>query len=364
MRSRLAATLFALGLATLVLRAQRAPVPGPGAFPPLDRYLDALREQAGIPGMSAIVVQDGEPIWEYASGFQNVGARIRATPDTPYLLGDMSSAIGAVLVLQCIEQRRMDLDEPVTRYGLSFPEPGVTLRHLLSHTSAVQPGESFTYSPDRFAQLATAVEWCAPQPYRKTVAHRILNRLAMIDSVPGTDWQDPQVVPDELFEQSDIDHYRDVLTRMALPYKVDGRGRSERMELPPAGIDASGGLVSTVRDLAKFDKALIPPLLLTEDTLNAAWTPVVSTNGTVLPMGLGWFSQTYRGERVVWHFGYIPNAYSSLMLKLPDRHLTFILLANSDRLSAPFQLASGDVTRSVYASLFLKRATCPLAGSC
>ncbi len=364
MRRRLAATLFALGLATLVLRAQQGPVPAPGAFPPLERYLDALREQAGIPGMSAIVAQDGEPIWEYASGFQNVGARIRATPDTPYLIGDMSSEIAAVLILQCIEQRRMDLDEPVTRYGLSFPEPGVTLRHLLSHTSAERPGEAFTYSPDRFAQLATAVEWCAPQPYRKSVAHRILKRLSMIDSVPGTDWQDPQIVPDELFEQSDIDHYRDVLSRMALPYKVDGRGRSERMELPPAGIDGASGLVSTVRDLAKFDKALIPPLLLTEDTLNVAWTPVTSSTGTVLPTGLGWFVQSYRGEPVVWNFGYVPNAYSSLMVKLPARGLTFILLANSDRLSAPFFLASGDVTRSVFATLFLKRATCPLVGSC
>ena len=29
-------------------------------------------------------------------------------------------------------------------------------------------------------------------------------------------------------------------------------------------------------------------------------------------MGLGWFVQFYRGERVVWHFGHVPNAYSSL----------------------------------------------------
>ena len=74
--------------------------------------------------------------------------------------------------------------------------------------------------------------------------------------------------------------------------------------------------------------------------------------------------QFYRGERVVWHFGFLPNAYSALMIKLPARHLTFILLANSDRLSAPFQLASGDVTRSVFATLFLKRSTCALAGLC
>ena len=74
--------------------------------------------------------------------------------------------------------------------------------------------------------------------------------------------------------------------------------------------------------------------------------------------------QYYRGERVVWHFGLMPNAYSALMVKLPERHLTFILLANSDRLTVPFQLASGDVTKSVFATLFLRRYTCALAGLC
>jgi hypothetical protein len=91
--------------------------------------------------------------------------------------------------------------------------------------------------------------------------------------------------------------------------------------------------------------------------VTAAWTPAAERNGIVSPMGLGWFVQTYRGERVVWHFGNVPNAYSSLVLKLPDRKVTFILLANSDGLSAPFQLTKGDVTRSLFASLFLRLTT-------
>jgi hypothetical protein len=74
-------------------------------------------------------------------------------------------------------------------------------------------------------------------------------------------------------------------------------------------------------------------------------------------MGLGWFVQFYRGERVVWAFGSVPNAYSALLLKLPAKNTTFILLANSDGLSAPFQLPAGDVTKSLFASLFLKLTT-------
>jgi hypothetical protein len=76
-----------------------------------------------------------------------------------------------------------------------------------------------------------------------------------------------------------------------------------------------------------------------------------------MPTGLGWFVQTYRSQQVVWHFGHVPNAYSSLIIKLPAKRLTLILLANSDGLVAPYQLPLGDVTRSIFGNLFLRLFT-------
>jgi CubicO group peptidase (beta-lactamase class C family) len=111
--------------------------------------------------------------------------------------------------------------------------------------------------------------------------------------------------------------------------------------------------VSTARDLARFDAA-VDTTLLREETRLAAWTNATGADQTTLPTGLGWFVQTYRNERIVWHFGVMPNAYSSLILKIPSRRLSVILLANSDGLSAPFQLQNGDATRSVFATLFLR----------
>ena len=46
--------------------------------------------------------------------------------------------------------------------------------------------------------------------------------------------------------------------------------------------------------------------------------------------------QNYNGQTLYWQFGNTPGAYSSLILKVPSKHLTLILLANSDGLSAPF----------------------------
>ena len=357
-------------LAIVVLRpAASAQQPSPiftpgGSIPVLDSYLDALRQQAGIPGMAAIVLKDGVTVWEKGYGFANTQTRERVTPDTPFLVGDMSGTLAAVLLLQCVEQRRLELDQPISRYGLAAPEADATLRGLLSHASPAAArgngGDPFVYSLERYAALTGLMEWCAPQPYRKSISHRVLNRLAMRDSVPGTDLIAADLpLPEGLFDADELARYRSVLQRLAVPYKVTGRTKADRTELPIATMSAAGGLVSTVRDLAKLDSALSPDgILLLDETLAAAWTPVFDRAGQATPMGLGWFVQFYRNERVVWHFGHLPNAYSSLILKLPPpKNITFILLANSDGLSNPFQLQSGDVTRSLFATLFLKLTT-------
>jgi CubicO group peptidase (beta-lactamase class C family) len=353
------ALVAGLLLASAGTRGQQPTIILPsGTLPVLDAYLDALRQQAGIPGMSAAVLSDGAVVWEKGYGFHNVATRERATPDTPYLVGDVSATFAAVLLLQCVEQRRLELDRPLEQYGASGLEPEATLRGILTHASPAAAKEPFTYSPERFSHLTSVMEWCAPQPYRKSVAHRLLNRLAMQDSVPGTDLRDPALqLPEGLFDTSDVERYRSVLERMAIAYKVAGRTRADRNDLPPVPITAGSGLVSTVRDLAKFDAALDSGLLLHEETLAAAWSPAPDRGGSPSPMGLGWFVQTHRGERVVWQFGSVPNAYSSLVLKLPARKITFILLANSDGLSAPFKLHTGDVTRSTFATIFLKLLT-------
>jgi CubicO group peptidase (beta-lactamase class C family) len=115
-------------------------------------------------------------------------------------------------------------------------------------------------------------------------------------------------------------------------------------------MNAGTGVVSTVRDLARFDAALSAGALLTPLTLSRAWE-----NAGSQPTGLGWFVQRYNGERVVWHFGLARDGYSGLFVKIPSRGLTLILLANSDGLAGPpYNLSEGSVTSNLFANLFLR----------
>lgn len=313
-----------------------------------ERYLESLRVQAGIPGMSALILEDGVVAWERGFGRADLERSIDATPMTPYPIGALSQAIGATLVLkECVDESFGTLNDPVASWNPFFPEPTTTLAQLLGH---VAPTGLFRYDPARFASLTSVAEACSSLPYQQLVAEEIFSRLGLIDSVPGTALATPNPDDVEQLGPNNLARYAAVLNRMAKAYRVDSRGRATRVDAAPTRANAATGLVSTVRDLAKFDATLRYDILLTRDTLIRAWTPVRPD----LPTGLGWFVQAYNGTPVVWQFGIVPEGYSSLILKLPTRGVTLILLANSDGLNATAGLERGDVDASVFARTFLR----------
>lgn len=315
-----------------------------------ERNLDQLRQESGIPGLSAAVVQGGQIVKEWGFGFADVERSIAAAPETPYPVTDLTQTFAAALVLQRVDQGYLDLSDPIQRWGTMLPEPGVTVRDVLMHTST----GAYRYDPARFAALTTMLEYYGRAPLRKVIAREILDRFAMLDTVPGRGMELSSATDETLFESDDLDRYAAVERRLAVPYRVDVQRRPTRSEYPAGGMTAATGLVSTVRDLARFDSVLDDHDFISAEMTAAMWAPPGALNGNRVPMGLGWFVQTYNNERILWHFGLAPGAFSSLILKVPGRDLTLILLANSDGLSAPFALSAGDVTTSLFARAFLR----------
>jgi CubicO group peptidase (beta-lactamase class C family) len=338
-----AVTLALLALAALPARPDAQQL----TFELFQRYIAALREQAGIPGLSAAISQDGKIAWERGFGYENVESSTQAGPDTLYPIGDLSQTFGATLVLgRCVEGGEFELDDRVQRWNQRSREQFTTFRELLSHRLSEGP---YSYNPPRLgAELTPAVEECADSEYPRLVATALLDRLGMAESVPGNDVAVSGSAARRLFTGPTLARYESLLRRVAVPYRVDGKGNATRSTYPATSLTSADGLISTVRDLARFDGALSDGVLLRRETREEAWT-----RSGPSPMGLGWYVQTYKGERVVWHFGLVKDAYSALLVKLPDRRLTLFLLANSDGLSAPFPMSAGDVTVSPFAKVFL-----------
>jgi CubicO group peptidase (beta-lactamase class C family) len=318
------------------------------------RYLEPLRVQAGIPGLSAAISANGRIIWEGGLGFADVEARVAAAPHTPYPIASISKTATSTLLMRCVEDGRLNLDAPIRTYTTSVPDATATVRHVLAMASDAAAGSTFRYDGDRFVALTSVVEACTGVSYRVALARQILDRIGMADSVPGHDLETPGDPASAAFDPATLTRYRAVLARIAKPYIVrDGRPTSG--DYPPKAINASAGLVSTVQDLARYDAAIDAHVLVSSLTQLIAWTPFRLAAGRDAPYALGWFVQSTVAGRAVWHYGQWPT-FSSLMLKLPDRGVTLILLANSDGLSGRFALASGDVTVSPFARAFVQAA--------
>ena len=339
----------ALCVSTAVIAVVLVQAPSRAQDLVLERFrdsLDALRTQAGIPALSATIVGTNDIVWEAAFGKQDVERSIAARPGTPFHLDGLTQTFTATLILGCVETSRLGLDERISQRVPDAPEPNATIRQLLSHTS----DGTFKYRLDRLNPLAGVVPMCARDSFRTALA-RLFDQLAMIDSVPGPDVV--QLSPDEVFTGPALERYGRVLGGLAIPYAVDSRGQPSPSRYSASTLQASGGIVSTTRDLAQFARGLMTGHGVAPDITALMWTPAVGANGQPLPHGLGWFVQSYNGETVVWQFGVSDNASSSLMLTVPGRGLTLVLLANSDGLSRPYPLAAGDVTVSPFARLFL-----------
>jgi CubicO group peptidase (beta-lactamase class C family) len=144
--------------------------------------------------------------------------------------------------------------------------------------------------------------------------------------------------------------------RLAVPYYVDERGNITKSEYPLFDVNTAAGIISTVQDLAKFDIALNKNQIISKQSKELAFTPMISKTGATLPYGLGWFVQTYGpvNQKILWAFVFGDNSISSLYIKIPKIELTTILLANSDGLCNFSGFADvGEVADSPFAKVFL-----------
>lgn len=186
------------------------------------------------------------------------------------------------------------------------------------------------------------LEGAAKKPFAQLLNERVLDPLKLANTSPNP--YNPAAcaavgcIPD------------DFLQRTARGYAFDGK---TPVDYPKHFVTAAG-FVSTVGDVLRFSMALDGDRLLNPETKRLAFAASTSSNGKVLPYGMGWFVQSRKGIKILWHYGW-DRANSSLIIKVPDREVTFVLLGNSEALSRKFDLGHDeDVTRSPFAREFLK----------
>jgi CubicO group peptidase (beta-lactamase class C family) len=113
----------------------------------LQTRLAELIEKHKVPGAAVGVLHDGV-VTEAAAGVINRNTGVEATTDTLWQIGSMSKPWTATVVMQLVDEGKLDLDAPVRDVISDFKVADedvaakVTLRHLLSHTSGID-GDHF-----------------------------------------------------------------------------------------------------------------------------------------------------------------------------------------------------------------------------
>ncbi|HEX6313996.1 MAG TPA: serine hydrolase domain-containing protein [Gemmatimonadaceae bacterium] len=323
---------------------------GPDAPPPakslaeFESQLEDLRVGLAIPGMAAIVMAHDTVVWEGSLGVADISSGKPVTPETRFHLASLTKTFASTILLQLVEQGLVRLDDPISNYGLTLTGPGVIrVRHLLSHTSEGVPGEQFRYNGDRFALLDQVIQRATSESFAKRVMDRIITPLALDHTAPN-----PLNAVAFAAAARDAGAY---IAGMATGYGVDNGNRPVPVAYPTS-FSSAAGLVSTARDVARYSTALDSGQFLSDATRTLAYTPARGAGDQVLPYGLGWFISTVSGHTLVWHYGYW-TGNSSLIIKEPSVGLTFVVLTNSDQLSARFKLGTGDLMSSTVARAFV-----------
>jgi CubicO group peptidase (beta-lactamase class C family) len=334
-------------LAFLVLHGIPCPARAAAATEPdlqkLETRLESLRKKWNVPGMAAAVAQGDQILWAKGFGLANVAKNEPVTPDTVFHLASLTKPFAAAVLLRLREEGKLDLEAPVTQYGINLKGLGVVrVWHLLTHTSEGVPGEVFRYNGARFNELDKVVAGATGKSFAELARLYVLDPLVLTNTSPNP-----------AHAKNCIEAGRDpevFARRLAQGYEPDGVTEVAYKQ----HFRTAAGMVSTVGDMVRFSNAWDEGKILRPESRDLAFTPARSNSGKRLAYGLGWFVQERKSGKLVWHYGWWVGD-STLIVKVPERKLTFVLLANSDGLSHKFDLGQdNNVLRSPFAKVFVE----------
>ncbi|MBL8228350.1 MAG: beta-lactamase family protein [Bryobacterales bacterium] len=313
----------------------------------LDRVLREAIQRNGVPAVAATVANASEILYTGAFGIRDSASRQPVTPDSIFQIASMTKAITCAAALQLVDQEKLSLDTPLSRYLPEYASPQVldgfhssgkpilrpakrpiTLRHLLTHTGGfaydlwnadlrrlnlsphktpipplmTDPGTRWEYGTN-IDQIGRMVEIASGQTLEAYFQKHLLGPLGM----PDTSY---------------------ILPEAKLPRKVRYWSRENGGPLkedpftppaPPKSFNGGGGLYSTTGDYVKFMQLILRGGA--PGVLSPAMVDAMSRNQTgALPAGKMKTANPGRSSDVDFHpgvddgftFGFLINtrAYS------------------------------------------------------
>lgn len=304
--------------------------------------LFAKYNRPDAPGAAVIVIRGGKVLYRRGYGLADVEAHVAVTPATNFRLASVTKQFTAMAIMMLAERGKLSFDSPLTRFFPDYPEYGrqITVRQLLNHTSGLKayedlipagqtaqvkdrdvlemlrqqtsgyfaPGSDWRYSNTGYAHLAMIVEKASGMGFAAFLKKNIFGPLKMSGTVAFEDGVS-------------------TVRNRSYGYSEKGEGFERTDQSLTSAVLGDGGIYSSLDDLMKWDQALYTTKLVTADTRELAWLPLVLSNGKQTHYGFGWEIGEWHGLRTVRHGGSTVG-FRTHILRVPDKEFSVIVLIN------------------------------------
>ncbi len=322
--------------------------PSADALDELDRRIQAHLNEYNIPGGLVAVASRGQIIHLETYGMANVELSVPVTDSTVFEIGSISKQFASAAAMLLVQEDRLGLDAPIHQYLSDLPGEwlGVTVRHLLTHTSGIpdyeeirtydvyrfrltpeeviqiahsrpmdfEPGTGWFYSNTGYFLLSMIIERIEGHPLGHVLESRIFGPLGMTQ----TRMADPEAI----------------IRHRASGYWVNKIGELiNRNPTETSSTLGAGGILSSAHDLAKWDEALYGDQLLSAESKATMWTPALLPNGDSTGYAFGWFVRPYKGITSQHHRGQVAGFVADFS-RFPDQEAAIIVFLNRYRVSS------------------------------
>jgi CubicO group peptidase (beta-lactamase class C family) len=315
----------------------------------VDEFLLGQMQRHQIPGISLAICRDGQVVRAMGYGLANVELDAPAKPETVFQTGSVGKQFTAMAVMMLVDEGKLGLDDPISRFfpGAPVTWQGVTVRHLLTHTSGIKDWEGKTdidyrkdYTEDELVQVAMTLrpDFAPGTQWSYSNTGYVLLGI-LVHRVSGMFYGDFLV--ERVFKPLGMTSTRvisesDIVKNRAAGYTLDdGKLKNQEWVSPSLNTTADGSLYTTTLDLAQWDAALGSRRFLKPESYAAMWSPVQLRDGSTYPYGFGWGFDVQRRESVIQHTGSW-QGFKTAIVRYPGPQLTVIVLANLDQANPHF----------------------------
>jgi CubicO group peptidase (beta-lactamase class C family) len=314
----------------------------------VDPLIGADLSASGTPGAAFVFVRDGRIVYTNGYGVSDVATSSAVDPEeTVWPVASITKVITAMAALQLVDQGRVELDADVNRYlkRLQVPSQGygpLTLRHLLSHTAALDelPGRQFDgrQRPDMAAFLVNRlVRYRAPGELTAYSTYGMALAGILVEDVTGQSYAD--YVVQHIFKPAGMNRAWIMTAQgdekaVATPYEVEDR-RAEAIPHEWYVTTPTSSMAASVSDMGRL---LLVHLangsagangLLTPELTHAMQTQQATIHPNLPGWGLGFQLDRVNGRSLAEHGGDIAG-FSSLFSLIPEENAGFFVVHHGE----------------------------------